>query len=181
MTRARQHRQSLPRAGFTLIEMLVSLAVIAGLSVLIIPSFQDDSQLRVMAAAAVLASDIEFAQVQSISQPDDPVIVQFDVDNNRYWLAYADDPGSPLLRPDTGAPYLVEFGVGRGRAAQDVAIALLDMENDRLTFDANGALDDFTAQPQIILARDGRFLTLSIAATTGTITESDGPPEGWSE
>jgi len=174
------HHHPQIRRGFTLIEILVTLTVIAALSVVIIPAFQDDAQLRVMAAAAVLASDIEFAQVQSISQPNDRIIVQFDTANSRYWLAYADDPNSPLLRPDTGEPYLVEFGVDRGRAADDVSIWLVDVEDDRLSFDANGGMQDFTALPQIILGRNSQYRTLSVAASTGTITETEGAPEGWS-
>jgi prepilin-type N-terminal cleavage/methylation domain-containing protein len=177
----RSHQGQLCEHGFTIVELLVTLTVIATLSVLIIPTFQDDAQLRVMAAASLLASDIEYAQVLSVSQPDDPVVVQFDTANATYWLAYADAPEEPLIRPDTGDPYLVEFGAGRGEPALDVSIWLIDLPDDRLSFDSNGGLVDFNTEPRIILGQGEHYRTLSIAATTGSLTETEGTPDGWGE
>jgi hypothetical protein len=37
-----------------------------------------------MAASAVLRSDIELTQIMNISQPADPVVIQFDPDTNSY-------------------------------------------------------------------------------------------------
>ena len=51
------------------------------------PAFQEDNRLRLTAASAILASDIEYAQVLNIAHPDEPVVVVFDADGATYWLA----------------------------------------------------------------------------------------------
>ena len=103
-----------------------------------------------------LPPDVTFESAElSVSQPDDPVVVQFDPVKATYWLAYADAPEDPLLRPDTGDPYVVEFGTGRGEPAFGVSITLIDVADDRLSFDSNGGLVDVTAEPQILLGHDG--------------------------
>src|SRR5688572_2454757 len=105
------------RAAFTLIEVLVALTLVAALAAIVAPMFSDDSRLRVMAASSIISSDIELAQVMTISHPDNPVVVCFDPGNASYWLAYAADPDTPLSREDTGEPYQVTLGLDRARSA----------------------------------------------------------------
>jgi prepilin-type N-terminal cleavage/methylation domain-containing protein len=161
------------KPGFTLLEMLVTITVIAVVAVSAAPLFGDDNRLRVMAASSVLSSDIELAQVMTISFPDQPVVVKFDPDAKTYWLAYASDPDTPLPRADTGEPYRVVLGEGRAITAQNVAMALVQVTNDTLAFSSEGGLTDFTSQPSIQLRNGNRAITLSIAPTTGTISELD--------
>src|SRR5687768_8139513 len=110
-------RSSSRHSAFTLVEMLVTVAVLALVAASVAPMFSDDRNLRVVAAARILSSDIEFAQVLTISKPEEPVVVRFDPANNTYWLAYAYDTETPMPRPDGGEPYLVELGTGRARSA----------------------------------------------------------------
>jgi len=163
------------RSAFTLLEVLVVITILAVVAVLAAPSFSDDSRLRLMAASTILGSDIELAQVMTISQPENPVVVTLDVNQNRYWLAYASAPEVPMNRADTGDAYLVVMGEGRAATAIGVTLATTAISDDILVFNAQGGLEDFTAQPKITLALNGQWIELAIAPSTGTITETNGP------
>ena len=164
------------RLCFTLIEMLVTITIIVVAASLVIPQLRDDSRLRLIAASQVLASDIEMAQVMSMSSPDKAVVVRFDPGNDKkYWLAYASDPTTPIQLPDTQYDYVVVLGEGPARGAIGVTISLSDVPGDVLGFNALGGIDDPTTLPEITMMLDGRWIKLSIAPTTGTITESASP------
>jgi hypothetical protein len=130
-----------------------------------------------MAASRVLASDIELAQVMTIAHPDNPVVVRFDADEPRYWLAYASAPETPIAREDNGDPYDVTFGVGRARSAAGVTFTLDQTPSNTLEFAAHGGLSDFTIAPAIRLACNTRGIQLAVSASTGSITESEFTPE----
>ena len=165
--------------GFTLLEVLITVTIMGAMAVVIIPRFQDDSELRVVAAATLVASDLEYAQVLSISHPAQPAAVQFDPGNAGYWVAYAADPSQPLVREDTGDPYAITFGAGRARTVAGVSLWVLDASSNRVVFDANGALVDFTDSPKVILGCNGFYRTISIAPSTGTLTITEGAQQGW--
>jgi len=160
--------------GFTLLEMLVTITILAFVASVVTPMFSDDNRLRLMAASSVIASDIELAQVMTISYPDQPVVVRFDADKQMYWLAYAADTETPIVRETTGEPYVVVIGQGRASTAQSVSLAIADMTGDNVAFAASGGLVDFTTTPKIELSRNGAAITLVISPHTGTITERDG-------
>ena len=164
-------RSNPARRGFTLMELMMTITIIIVVGVLVMPKLSDDTQLRLVAAASILTSDIELAQVMTISHPADAVVVQFDPDNDQYWLAYADVPDSPIPRPDNGRPYLIVFGQDRARSAAGVSLSLTEVTDNTLAFDAQGGVADISAQPVIRLSLGSRFIDLQIAATTGTITQ----------
>jgi len=171
------HRLSKRAPGFTLLEVLVVVTIIAVVAMAVLPGFREDSRLRVMAAASIIASDIEYAQVLNIAHPEDPVVVRFDPAKGQYWLADSNAPSDPIPREDTGEPYLVVLGEGRAQAAAGVTFELIDLPSDTLVFDSQGGLTDFTLQPQIVIRMLDKAITLSIAPTTGSITETDGEPQ----
>ena len=166
------------RNGFTLMEMLVTITIIAVAATVVAPALQDDGRLRLMAASSVLSSDIELAQVMTISYPNEPVVVRFDPSSRKYWLAYASAPDTPITREGDGSPYEVTFGQGRAASAADVDIALSELSDNTLSFNAQGGLTNFTSTPAIQLSRTGGAITLSIAPTTGTVTETVGTTSG---
>jgi prepilin-type N-terminal cleavage/methylation domain-containing protein len=167
----------MPRAAFTLVELMITVTVIAVVASVVVPLLKDDNQVRLVAAASLLSSDIELAQVMTLSYPKDPVIIRFDASNHQYWLAFQSDPETPMSRSDTGRPYLVRFGEDRAATAQGVEFKLSEVKDDALVFDAQGALADFTAAPKIELNRGDAAITLLISASTGTIRQADGALE----
>lgn len=165
------------RRALSLLELLVTITVIALAAATVAPMFSDDGRLRVMAAAQIVASDIELAQTMTIAFPDAPVGVRFDPENNQYWLAYAEMPDEPILHPNTQEPYVVIFGQGRAMSARDVVIRLDQVQDNLLQFDSSGALSDFTISPLIELSFADQAITLSIAPMTGTVRENGGTIE----
>lgn len=162
------------RRAVTLIDLMVTITIILVAASILLPEFSNDSRLRLMGAARMLTSDIEMAQVMTISNPQRPTIVRFDGTNAKYWLAYADTPETPIPGPGASGPYEVIFGNGRAQSAEGVSFTLNDIPDEKLVFNALGGIDDLTAQPIITLNRDTRWIKLSVAPTTGTITETSG-------
>lgn len=166
-------RVRVTKTAFTLLEMLVALTLMAALAAVVAPMFSDDSRLRVMAAASILASDIELAQVMTIAHPEQPVCVRFNPDKATYWLAYASAPDTPIVREDNGEIYEVMLGAGRARSAAGVSIAVANMTSNTITFAPHGGLNDFTSSPQITLTDGLRGIQLTVSANTGSVDELD--------
>ncbi|MHC4448293.1 MAG: pilus assembly FimT family protein [Planctomycetota bacterium] len=163
------------RRGFLYVDMLVALTIMVLLATIVLPSFADDSHIRVVAAAEIVTSDIELAQVMSIASPEDPVVVVFN--SNGYILAYASDTATPIDRPADangfgGEPYSIEFGEGRARQAADVAVTV-DTAPEMIAFNGLGTLD--TPMPVTVRLTFGtRWIDLEVSPTTGSITQTAG-------
>lgn len=164
-----QGRREIRRA-FSLLELLMALTVLAVAAAMVLPAFQDDHRLRVVAAATLLTSDLEYAQLINVTHPDTPVIVRFDSETSRYWLAYEWTPETPITRDPSGEPYLVELGVGRARSSWGVTLTTARTE---LAFDAQGGLAMLQTAPEIVLEQGGSRIVLRISPTTGAITQSN--------
>ncbi len=170
-SRRRHDRQT---GGFTLIDLMVTLTIIAVMATVLLPRMDDGGRLRLMAGARLLASDIEMAQIMTISNPADPIVVKFEPTLGTYWLAPASDPDTPILRPGATQVYKVVFGHGRGRTAKDVTLALTDVTDNTLAFNEQGGILDPTVEPQIKLMRGSRWITLNVSTMTGSISETSG-------
>lgn len=164
------------RSAFTLLEMLIAVAVLATIAALLVPtSSHVNDRARLNAASWILASDLEVAQILSITSPGDPVVVRFDPPNARYWLAYSSDPDEPLIRADTAEPYIVTLGEGRAATAVNVLMQTRNMSNNTVRFDPHGGLSNFNSTPAIIFRmRDNEFpqMQLTISPMTGTVSET---------
>ena len=168
----------LPRdhpGGFTLIDLMVTLTIIAVMASVLLPRMDDGGRLRLMAGSRLLASDIEMAQIMTISSPADPIVIKFEPALGTYWLAAASDPDTPILRPGATQVYKVVFGQGRGRTAKDVTFALNDVNANTLIFNEHGGILNPTLEPQITLMHGTRWTTLTVSTMTGAITETAGP------
>lgn len=165
------------RRAFTLLELMITVTIIAVVASVVVPMLKDDNRVRVIAAAGLISSDLELAQVMTISYPKDPVVVRFDPENRAYWLAFASDPETPIARNDTGQPYRVVLGESRAITAQGVSFELKDVADNTIEFNAQGGLMEFASAPEIVLTRGDSSMSLAIAASTGTITQIDSAVE----
>jgi Tfp pilus assembly protein FimT len=154
--------------------MLVTVALVAIVSAAVLPALSDDTRLRLMAASAVIASDIELAQTMTISRPDDAVVVRFDADKSTYWIAPAGDTETPITREASGEPYEIQLGKGRASSADGVTFVLHDMGTNMLEFNAQGGLKSFINTPIVELQLGNQKVSLSVNPTTGSITEAYG-------
>lgn len=126
--------------AFTLVNLLVSMAILAVVAGVAVVSLAPDDRARVLGAAEVLASDLEHAQALSLATPDDPVVVRIDVDNEGYWLERASEPDVALLRSN-GSSHIVIFGQGDAAALAGVDVSIIEgAEAGVVAFDAFGRL-----------------------------------------
>ena len=156
-------------SAFTLLELLIVIAVLAVVATFVFPLLGNDARLRVLAAADIVTSDIEFAQAMSVGDPSNPLVVRFDPAQARYWVAAASDPATPMTREDTGEPYLVTLGVGRAAPAENVTFTLSNITADTLEFDVYGTVVGDGTDPVVHLECDGETLDIIVSAATGSI------------
>ncbi|HBS28982.1 MAG TPA: hypothetical protein DEB06_05930 [Phycisphaerales bacterium] len=153
-----------------MVDTMMAVALLAVLALVAIPAVGPDQPLRVISAATVLASDIEFAQSASLASPSDPVVVRFDPDGGRYWLARASSPDAPIDRPGRHpvAPYVVEFGAADALYLAGVGATTQNIPDGVLAFDAFGRLDQM-GDARVTLANTSGSATVQISASTGSV------------
>ncbi len=157
-------------AAFTLIELLIVLTILAIAAMLIAPAFGQTGTTQLRQAARLLEADLAYAQVESISHPDDPRVIVFDPSANSYHLASVSSPSQPITNPATNAHYNVQFGQGRATQLTDVTIESLSVGGDQqLAFGQYGELDQDTPAT-IRIECKGQHVTLTIDPTTGEVT-----------
>jgi len=110
------------RGGFTLIELVVVMAVLGLAAALVIPQMGSVQVLRVQAALQTIVSDLTFAQADAIAFQQRRAVV-FDVENNRYRLVAI--PGSTIEESNTlylpdgpGGRYVVSLNEPRYAGAR---------------------------------------------------------------
>lgn len=154
----------------------MTITILILVAVLVVPSLKDDRQVRLIAASRILGSDLELAQVMTISDPLNPVVVRFEPNKGKYWLAHATNPDKPIDRPGTNTEYVVQFGKGVAEGAAGVTMLVTGLPSDTLTFNAHGGVDNVIANstPAIRLIPGRRWIQLNISPITGTISETTG-------
>lgn len=163
--------------GVTLVEMMIVVLIIAVIAALAVPMASRDAPAKLRAAALMLQADLDFARMASITHGDDPRVVVFDPDEQRYHVATMSDPDTPVTNPADRLPYRVTFGQGRARNVQNVTIAgtsfgQLNQQGDevhQIGFGIYGQLtqnDDAT----ITLACQDHTITLTIHAASGEVS-----------
>ena len=90
------------RRGFTLIELIIVVAILGIAGAMVIPSMTQIHVLRVQAAVRTLVSDITFAQADAIAFQERRAIV-FDVTGNSYRIVAV--PGA-TVDPDNNTLFL---------------------------------------------------------------------------
>lgn len=152
---------------------MIVVLIIAIVSALAVARLGNTSVTRLRSAATLLASDLSFAQIESISHADAPRVVVFNSGTNGYHIATTSDLETPITNPITKAPYTVQFGHGTASALHDVTLAATGVGGDnRLAFGAYGQLDQATAAT-ITLICGNASITLSIDPITGETTIGD--------
>lgn len=166
-------RQRGRAAGFTLVELLIVVLIVAVAAGLTVPLLAETSTTRLRSAAELLAADLGFAQVASITHGDDRRVVVFDTARNRYHIATASAPDAPLVNPADGKAYRTTFGNGRAHGLAGVSLVSAAVGGDAtLGFGLYGELDQ-TQDATIALRDGGRRITLSVDAVSGEVSIGD--------
>ena len=158
-----------PRAGFTLVELVVVLLVLGVAAGWALPLFRDDDAVQLRSAARLLAADLDAARIQSLTHAADPRSLVIDAGQASYHLAPTATPLLPVNNPADGQPYRVTFGHGRARLLPDVTFQQIQPADGQLDFGIYGQL--LTSQPALItLAAGDARVTLTVEPDTGQTT-----------
>lgn len=173
---ATDRRRSIQAArAFSLIDVLVTIAVLSIVIAIAVPAFTPDERTRLVAASNLLIADLNNARSMSVQNPADPVQLTMGVGGTSYFLAYASAPDDAIELPTgVGGKYAVLFGEGDHADLADVQVAPEGVDpgsivaNDLpfVRFDAFGRLSPQT-DVRLVLSAGTPTLTVVIRADTG--------------
>ncbi len=158
-----------PHRAFSLVEVIIVVVIISIAAVLVVPMFSATNQSRLIAAAQLLAADLDFAKVESITHSDDPRTMVFDSSGAWYYIAAASDTDTPVTNPIGNLPYRTTFG--NDRAAEMVGVTIVSTavgDDDQLAFGAFGQIDQTTAA-EITLGIGDYRITVSVDPASSEI------------
>lgn len=152
------------RAGWTLIEILVVVTILAIAAGIVIPNVVNTKDMQAVSAARIIASDLQFAQNTAITTQA-TVAVVFTPEGATYKLATDDNQSTPLNNPMTRADYIVTFTESTGFGSLRIVRTTFPL--NKVRFDALGAPDN--AGTITVQAGESVF-DISLAASTGKVT-----------
>jgi len=160
-------------AAFTLVEVMVVVLVLAIAGALAAPMLGQTADTQLVSAAKLLAGDLGYAKVQSITHGDQPRVIVFDSADNSYHIATRDAADTPVTNPTTKHDYVVRFGEGQAASLDDVTIDSYSLDgDDQLEFGIYGELDQGNAAT-ITLAANGRQITVTVDPVNGEASIGD--------
>jgi prepilin-type N-terminal cleavage/methylation domain-containing protein len=160
MTKLRKYRITSP--GFTVIELLIVIALISIMAAIVVPMATDTSDFQVKAAAETLVAALEHAQTEAIVRQE-PVTVTFDLTAETYSLSNA---SGPLIHPIDKKTYVV--GLGPSSDLPEVVIVSASFGgSNTVTFDVLGAPD---AAGTVKLQAGVEVYTVDVMAATGLVS-----------
>lgn len=160
--------------AFTLVELMIAVAILAVAVGLIIPSLGPNDRSRLLAAANLIASEIELAQSLSIATPEDRAVVKFDLAapaGVTWWIAPASAPDTPIMRPYSTTPHVTTLGVGDAADLGGIGVTLVGTA-DTIGFEEFGRPDP-PAEIRVRLTNAAGTLDLVLSESTGFLSMVD--------
>lgn len=158
----------LSRSGFSLIEIIVVVVVMALAAMIAVPMMSSAGSFQIQSAANMITADIEYAKNLAIGKGQAFSVV-FDTDTDRYWIE--DQDGSIIEHPvKKGFNYLRDFRNDGRLNKVDLYKVSFDLTSE-IRFDYLGspyngsgsALTDGT----ISLLADGSSVVINVEPVTG--------------
>lgn len=162
----RTHNPARGHGGYTLVEVLIVVAILGIAAAVIVPNMLSAGTLGVQAAARIIVADMLYAQNDAIAQQRTRKVV-FDPDNERYVLT---DESDTVLTASwisgSANNYVVDFTADN--RFEGVVIVSADFGGSTtLEFDAlGGPLNGGT----VVIEFQGRQYRVTVASFTGRVT-----------
>ncbi len=167
------------RRAYTLIELLMVVAVLGLAGALLVPQLGQPDELTIQGAVRQLISDISFAQSDALSHQDRRRVYFFD-DGRGYVLLRSpydvdtDYIFDPLGRPGASGAYVIDFSADDRFEGLTIESVELDGDERFLTFDELGGTIAPDGTPGtggfIILKSQTQQYRINIAAFTGKMS-----------
>ncbi|MFG0329977.1 MAG: Tfp pilus assembly protein FimT/FimU [Phycisphaerales bacterium] len=165
-SRGRGEKPARRRAGFTLVELLITTFVIAIATAIVMPMLGANDATYVDTGVSLMVADMDYAQSTAINNPNEMALVCFDPANDRWWVAPESTPATPYTKQYSGEPYDTTLGVGRAEFALGVTFTLTNVSADQIAYNAYGQLKQ-TLNPSVTLTRGQVVQTITVDAETG--------------
>ena len=170
----RNMNERIVRHGFTMIELLIVVAILAIAAAIVVPMASSAGSMQLRAAVNMVAADLEYAKSMSISRGQKYAVV-FDKNTESYRIT--DASGATISHPvRSGSPFIVDFR-SDGRLSQ---VDIVDV-----TFDGASAVSfDYLGSPYsgmpgsatplnsgtITLQAGGAVKSVKVEAVTGYVS-----------
>ena len=175
------------RRGYTLVELLIVIALLGLAGMIVVPSLSNKSDTDVQAAVRKLIGDLSFAQSDALARQAYRR-VHFFAGGSGYCIvsetaatyatafdpAVADYVHDPLGSPGSQGRYIVDYG--RDTRFRDVAFELVEIDGDGrdLVYDPIGGTVQAGETPcsggTIVLRGGDTFFAITVAAFTGKLS-----------
>jgi len=167
MSPRHQKKSRCSPGGFTLLELIVVMMILAIAAAVIVPQAVGTSGLKAQSAARVIMADLEYAQSQAIVTQQ-TVEVDFSVTGNSYAVT---NTSGPLIHPITKKQYIVDFDSQQG--FQGVRIDSADFGGgSKVGFDSLGAPD---ADGSVTVSAGAHAYRIKVAPVTGRVSVEELP------
>ncbi len=157
--------------GFTLVELLIVIAIIAIAALTAIPMMSSATSVQIRSAANMLTADLEYAKSMSISRGQNFSVV-FDKNTESYWIE--DQNGTVIPHPvKKGFDYVIDFKNESRLDKVDIVDADFDgtsvVKFDYLGSPYNGSNSPLNSGV-ISLQAGGTTATVTVEAVTGFVS-----------
>lgn len=157
-------RMKFVNRGFTLIEVIIVVVILAIVSLIAVPMFSSAAGVQVRTAANMIASDLEYAQSMAITNGSAYSVV-FNTAAESYKIV--DSEGDVIQNPlRPGSDYVVNFASDSRLSRVNIKTVLFGSASV-VQFDYLGSPDN---GGEVVLDVDGFEMTVTVEPVTGYVS-----------